>query len=56
MFFPFSLFGDFWSLFLVIFLAVLIPLSLGFGGGCLHESFVVLFPLIPLRGSILGFS
>jgi hypothetical protein len=24
------------------------PFSLGFGGGCMHEPFVVLFPLIPL--------
>jgi hypothetical protein len=36
------------------------PFSWGFGGGCMHEPFVVLFPLITLpnreqRGSILGF-
>jgi hypothetical protein len=39
--FPFILFGDFRSLLLVIFF-------LGFGGGCMHEPFVVIFPLISI--------
>jgi hypothetical protein len=47
--FPFVLFGDFQSLFLGDFLgAISRPFSLGFGGGCMHEPFVVLFFLIPL--------
>jgi hypothetical protein len=28
--------------------AILRPFSIGFGGGCTHEPFMVLFPLIPL--------
>jgi hypothetical protein len=44
--FPFVLFGDFRP-FLGDFFGVR-PFSLGFGGGCMHEPFVVLFPLIPL--------
>jgi hypothetical protein len=47
--FSFLLFGYFRSLFLGEFLvAVLRPFSLGFGGGCMHEPLVVLFPLILL--------
>jgi hypothetical protein len=47
--FPFVLFGDFRSLVLGNFLGVISrPFSLGFGGGCMHEPFVGLFPLIPL--------
>jgi hypothetical protein len=47
--FPFVLFGDFQSLFLGDFLrAISRPFFLGFGGGSMHEPFVVLFPLIPL--------
>jgi hypothetical protein len=47
--FSFVLFGDFRSLFLGIFLgAISRPFSLRFDGGCMHESFVVLFPLNPL--------
>jgi hypothetical protein len=39
------IFRAFFGNFLV---AVLRPFSLGFGGGCLHEPLVVLFPLIRL--------
>jgi hypothetical protein len=49
--FPFVLFGDYRNLFLAIFLERFQGFSLfslGFGGGCMHEPFVVLFPLIPL--------
>jgi hypothetical protein len=47
--FPFVLFGDFRSLSLGDFLGVISrPFSLGFGGGRMHEPFMVLFPLIPL--------
>jgi hypothetical protein len=47
--FPFVLFGDFWSLFLASFFGVISrPFSFGFGGGCMVEPFVILFPLIPL--------
>jgi hypothetical protein len=46
--FPFVLFGDFWTLFLAIFLERFQGTFLGFGGGCMHEPFMVLFPLIPL--------
>jgi UDP-N-acetylmuramyl pentapeptide phosphotransferase/UDP-N-acetylglucosamine-1-phosphate transferase len=46
--FPFIIFGDFGSLFLGIFLgAISRHFSLGFGGGCMHEPFMVLFRLIP---------
>jgi hypothetical protein len=47
--FPFILFGEFQELFLGDFLgAISRPFSFGFGGRCMHEPFVVLFPLIPL--------
>jgi hypothetical protein len=45
-FFPF---GDFRSLFLEIFLVVVLrPFSLGFGGEYMHETVVVLFHVISL--------
>jgi hypothetical protein len=47
--FPFVLFGDFRSFFVGDFLGVISrPFFLGFGEGCMHETIVVLFPLIPL--------
>jgi hypothetical protein len=47
--FPFVLFGDFRSLFLGDFLGgISSPFPLGFGGGCMHEPFVVLYPFVPL--------
>jgi hypothetical protein len=46
---PVHSFWLFSELFLGDFLgAISRPFSLGFGGGCMHEPFVVLFPLIPL--------
>jgi hypothetical protein len=47
-FFPVFLFGDFRSLFLDIFLERFKLVFLGICWGCIHEPFVVLFPLIPL--------
>jgi hypothetical protein len=50
---PFLFFGDFRSPFFGDFLvADTRPLSLGFGGGCMLEPFVVLFPLIPPPKSV----
>jgi hypothetical protein len=46
--FPFVLGGDFWSPLLVDFVVFSGPFSWGFGGGCMCEPFMVLFPLIPL--------
>jgi hypothetical protein len=47
--FQFVFFGDFRSLFIGDFLGdISRPFSWGFVGGCMHEPFVVLFPLIPL--------
>jgi hypothetical protein len=44
---PFVLFGD--LPFLGVFLEEISrPFSLGFGGGCMNEPFMVLFPLITL--------
>jgi hypothetical protein len=50
---PFSLFGDFRSLFLGDFLAVVLrPLPWGFGWGCMCEPFVVLFLVILLTNPL----
>jgi hypothetical protein len=47
--FPFVLGGDFRSPLLVDFLVCFRDLALwGFGGGCMCEPFMVVFPLIPL--------
>jgi hypothetical protein len=47
LFFPFWWFSEpFLGEFLM---DVLRPFSLAFGGGCMHEPFMVLFPLIPLQ-------
>jgi hypothetical protein len=48
-FFPVFVFGDFRNLFLAIFLERFRGcFSSGFVWGCMHEPFMVLFPLIPL--------
>jgi hypothetical protein len=46
--FPFVLCGDFRSPLLVDFKRVFETCAWGFGGGCMCQTFVVRFPLIPL--------
>jgi hypothetical protein len=45
---PFLYFGYFSERFGELLVAVLRPFLLGFGGGCMHEPLVVLFPWIPI--------